>query len=250
MKFFYVFHAKRLKQLTLILVAAFFTAMFMFMETTIHLPVFSTKDAPKALYKGEKGVALTFNIGWGDEKAEPILDLLKKEKVTSATFFLSGSWAESHPDIVERIAKSGYEIGILGYNYEDYTELEEDKIRQDLARAQTAFAKLNIKDIKYVRPPTGHFDKKTLAAAKQLGYTVVHWSLDSKDWTNPGTDKIIQKVLEAENGEIVLMHASDSVKQTSKALPSIINGFKKEQLELVTISEMMANANATAEEIN
>ena len=48
----------------------------------------------------------------------------------SATFFLAGSWAERHPDLVARIVKEGYEIGILGYNYEDYTELEEQKIRQ------------------------------------------------------------------------------------------------------------------------
>ena len=37
--------------------------------------------------------------------------------------FLSGSWAERHPDFVKRIVKEGYEIGMLGYEYKDYTEL-------------------------------------------------------------------------------------------------------------------------------
>lgn len=249
LKFFYVFHAKTIKQLTLILIAAFFTAMFLFMETTIHMPVFSSKDDPKAIYKGENDIALTFNIGWGDEKAEPILDVLKKENVKAATFFLSGSWAERHPDLVSRIVKEGYEIGILGYEYKDYTELEADKIRQDIAKAQTAFAKLNIKDINYVRPPTGHFDKKTLESAKRLGYTVVHWSIDSKDWTNPGANAIIERVGKAKKGDIVLMHASDSAKQTAKALPSIIENIKENNLKLVTVSEMMANASTSTEEI-
>ncbi|MDQ0272625.1 polysaccharide deacetylase family sporulation protein PdaB [Cytobacillus purgationiresistens] len=249
MKFFYVFHAKSIKQLTLILIAAFFTALFLFMETSIHMPVFSAKDGPKAVYKGEKDIALTFNIGWGDEKTEPILDVLKKEKIKSATFFLAGSWAERHPDLVARIAKEGYEIGILGYNYEDYTELEEGKIRQDLAKAQTAFAKLNLKEIKYVRPPTGHFDKKTLTSADRLGYTVVHWSLDSKDWTNPGAKAIVERVGQAKNGDIILLHASDSAKQTAKALPEIIKNIKSKDLKLVTVSEMMANADTSTEEI-
>ena len=51
------------------------------------------------------------------------LDTLKKHEVKSATFFLSGSWAERHPDLVERMVKEGYEIGMLGYEYKDYSEI-------------------------------------------------------------------------------------------------------------------------------
>src|SRR5690606_37232620 len=120
---------------------SFFTAWFLYIGSSVYLPVFSAHEGPKAVYKGEKDVALTFNIGWGDEKAEPILNILKKENIKSATFFLSGSWAERHPELVARIVKEGYEIGILGYNYTDYTELEELEIREDIAKAQEAFKK-------------------------------------------------------------------------------------------------------------
>ena len=75
---------------------------------------------------------------------------------------------------------------MLGYEYKDYTELEEEKVKQDISKAQTAFKKLNITNIQLLRPPTGHFDQNTLKIAQQYGYTVVHWSIDSKDWTNPG----------------------------------------------------------------
>ena len=88
MKFFFVFNGKSLKNISLILIAAFFTAWFLYIENLAQIPVFSTKDGPKAVYRGEKDLALTFNIGWGDEKAEPILDTLKKENVKAATFFL------------------------------------------------------------------------------------------------------------------------------------------------------------------
>lgn len=246
---FYVLNSKLLKQISLVVIAAFFTAWLLYMENIVNLPAFSTSNGPKAVYKGEKDIALTFDIGWGDEKAGPILDELAKANVKSATFFLAGSWAERHPDLVEKIKKSGFEIGILGYNYLDYTELEDSKIRKDILNAQVAFGKLNIKDIKLLRAPTGHFDERTLKIAERYGYTVVHWSIDSQDWTNPGVEKIVQNVKGADKGDIILLHASDSAKQTVKALPQIIENLRGKGLKLVTVSEMIANGNAQSEEI-
>lgn len=249
MNFFYVLNGKTIKQLLLIVLAALFTAWFLYLENYVHIPAFSGKDGPKAVYKGEKDVALTFNIGWGDEKAEPILDVLAKEKVSTATFFLSGSWAERHPELVSRILKDGYEIGMLGYNYKNYTELEDAEIKKDLARGQEAFRKLNVKEVKLLRAPTGHFDQRTLKVAKNHGLTVVHWSVDSKDWTNPGVNVIIENISKAKKGDIILMHASDSAKQTAEALPAIIQYLNQKGLKFVTVSEMIANANAKTEEI-
>ncbi|MCM3588539.1 polysaccharide deacetylase family sporulation protein PdaB [Mesobacillus maritimus] len=249
MKFFFVLNGKSIKQALIIMIAALFTAWFFYVESIAQVPVFSTEDGPKAVYKGEKDIALTFNIGWGDEKAEPILDVLKKENIQSATFFLSGAWAERHPDTVNRIVKEGYEIGILGYDYKDYTEIEESKIRQDLSKAQEAFKKLNVKEIELVRAPTGHFDKRTLNIAEKMGYTVVHWSLDSKDWTNPGVDQIVKNISKAKKGDILLLHASDSAKQTAAALPGIIDEIENKNLKMVSVSEMIANGTAKSSEI-
>lgn len=249
MNFFFILNGKALKNIALILIAAFFTAWFMYMENIAQIPVFSAKDGPKAVYRGEKDVALTFNIGWGDEKAEPILDTLKKENVKAATFFLSGSWAERHPDLVNKIVKDGYEIGSLGYNYVDYTELDDAQIAKDISKAQEAFTKLNIKDIKLLRAPTGNFDERTLKIAKRYGYTIVHWRIDSKDWQNPGIKAIVANVHKAEKGDIVLLHASDSAKQTAKALPLILQDLQQKRLKLVTVSDMITNGEAHSKEI-
>ncbi len=249
MNFFLVLNGKTIKQVLLVVVAAFFTAWFLFLENIIHIPAFSGNGEPKAIYKGEKDIALTFNISWGDEKAEPILDVLKKENVTTATFFLSGSWAERHPDIVERIVKEGYEIGILGYDYLNYRELEEAEIRKDLSKALESFKKMNIKDIKLIRAPSGQFDQKTLRVADRLGLTVVHWSVNSHDWKNPGTEVIQKNVQKAKAGDIILLHASDRANQTAKALPGIIDNLKKKNLKFVTVSEMIANTDTATKEV-
>lgn len=249
MKFFWVLHSRGFKQAALILLAAFFSAWFLFVQNLFHAPVFSTSGGPKAVYKGEKNIALTFNIGWGDERTVPILKTLKKENVRSATFFLSGSWAERHPEIVESIIKEGYEIGMLGYAYKDYSELKDEEIQQDIGRAQEAFKKLNVKDITLLRAPTGHFDRRLLKISERYGYTVVHWSIDSQDWTNPGVEKIVQNVHRADKGDIVLLHASDSAKQTNKALPALIQDLQAKKLTLVTVSEMISNSSTKSEEI-
>jgi peptidoglycan-N-acetylglucosamine deacetylase len=243
MRFFYTLDARKVKQLSLIIVISFFTALFVYTSSISTQSVFSTSDGPKAIYKGEKGIALTFNIGWGDEKAEPILKELKRLKVESATFFLSGAWAERHPELVEQIAKQGYEIGSLGYAYEDYTDIEDSKVRQDILKAEAVFKKLNIEDIKLLRVPTGHFDKDVLKVADKLGYTVVHWSIDSKDWTNPGVEKILENVTKAKKGDIVLLHASDSAKQTKKALPAIIKQLSSKG-NFVNVTHMISNGDA------
>ncbi|KKK35257.1 polysaccharide deacetylase [Mesobacillus campisalis] len=250
MNFFVVLNGKSIKQALVIMIAAFFTAWFFYVENIVQIPAFSSDDGPKAVYKGEKDVALTFNIGWGDEKAEPILDVLKKENVSSATFFLAGSWAERHPELVSRIVKEGYEVGMLGYDYKDYTELEDAKIRQDILKAQEAFRKLNIKDIELLRAPTGHFDKRSLNIAERAGYTIVHWSLDSKDWTNPGVQLIVDNISKAKKGDIILMHASDSAKQTAASLPQVLDQLKKKNLKMVTVSEMIANGKSDSKEVN
>jgi len=237
------------KSIILIVVCSFVAALFLIVGKTTVIPAFSPGEVSKALYKGDDNVALTFNISWGDVRAEEILNTLNELEVKKATFFLAGSWAESHPHIVEKITKSGYEIGILGYNYIDYAEVETQKIRADISKAITVFEKLNVKNIKYLRAPTGNFDSRFLEVSKNYGYTVAHWSINSNDWKNPGSEKIIKDVLKAEKGDIVLLHASDAATQTAKSLPSIINGLKNKGLEFSTVSEMFSNSKQTTTEV-
>lgn len=249
---FHVIHMRKIKQLAMIMLAAFFTAGIIYVETVLNYPVFSTSSGPKAIYKGEektKEVALTFDISWGDVKAEPILDTLKKHNV-SATFFLSASWAERHPDLVSRMLKDGHQIGSMGYAYKNYTDLEASEVNKDLLMAQEVFKKLGIKSISLLRPPSGNFNREVLNIAEKHGYTVIHYSIDSNDWQNPGIENIIRNTTSSiKGGDIVLLHASDRAKQTNKALPSIINEIKNKGLKNVTVEELISNAETKTSEI-
>ncbi|MEC1732829.1 polysaccharide deacetylase family sporulation protein PdaB [Bacillus mojavensis] len=253
MNHFYVWHIKRVKQLIIILIAAFAAASFFYIQRAVPLPVFSTDSGPKAIYKGEtdsKDIALTFDISWGDKKAEPILNTLKANGIKNATFFLSASWAERHPDTVDRIVKDGHQIGSMGYAYKNYANLEDSEIKKDINRAQTAFEKLGIKDIRLLRPPTGQFNKNVLSIAKQYNYTVVHYSVNSHDWKNPGVEKIVDNVnRQVSGGDIILLHASDSAKQTEEALPEIIHYIRENGLKNVNVGDLIANTDAKSAEV-
>lgn len=251
MKFFWVWNGKKIKQLSIIVVAAFFAAGLLFIERN-ELMVLSTPEGPQAFYKAttdEKKVALTFNISWGDQRAIPILDILKERGVT-ATFFISASWAERHPDIVKRIVEDGHEIGSHGYRYENYPNKENDKITKDIRDSHNTIENLTGKKPTLLRPPNGQFDKRTLKIAEQFGYTVVHWSVSGEDYENPGVEAIVDNVVSnVSKGDIVLLHASDTVKQTHNALPIILDKLLKDGYRLETVSTLIAGTTANSEEI-
>ena len=52
---------------------------------------------------------------------------------------------------------------------------------------------------------------------------------------------------ETTNGDVLLLHASDSVKQTAAALETILPGLKNKGFTFVPISELMSQAHADIE---
>ena len=246
MQHFYVWHWKHWKRWFVVLTLALVTATTLWFQYNGTLSVFST-DKPSAFSKGNKksnNIAITFNISWGEKKIHDILKVLKKHQV-QATFFVSGEWAERHPDILEDITDDKHELGMLGYRYKSYLDQDIDAVRKDLTYAKEIFDKIGYEKMPLLRTPHGHFNKDIIKLATDMDFQVIHWSLNTHDWKNPGTDMLIDKVMsETSKGDILLFHASDAAKQTAKALETILPGLKNQQYEPVTMSEMMDQAHA------
>ncbi|WJH35220.1 polysaccharide deacetylase family protein [Paenibacillus sp. CC-CFT747] len=67
--------------------------------------------------QGGKGqIALTFDDGPDPVYTPRLLDLLK-ERGIRATFFVLGSKAEKHPDLIRRMHEEGHQIGIHNYTH-------------------------------------------------------------------------------------------------------------------------------------
>ncbi len=236
-------------------IAAFFTAGILFVESPL-LPVFSPGDGeePVAIHRVEAEhpeLALTFDISWGEQQLGPILDVLEDKNIDHATFFVSAAWAERHPDLLESIVDAGYEIGSHGYRHEHYTGWEEEDIKKDIQQAHRILSELTDEPPQLLRPPNGSFDRRVLQVAESMNYDVIHWSIHSHDWENPGVDAIVENATtNISNGDILLFHASDSAKQTPEALPIALDKLESDGYSFVSISQLMTGVEMEAEEID
>jgi polysaccharide deacetylase family sporulation protein PdaB len=201
---------------------------------------------PSAIYKvdtQQKVVALTFDISWGNKVPEPVLDILEKKKVNKATFFLSGPWTLRHQEIVKRIHKMGFEIGSHGHLHKDFSNYSNAWIIEQVRLSEKAIHQVAGVRTKLIRTPNGDFDTRVVKCLNDMGYTVIQWNTDSLDWKNPGVAAITNRVLNRTvPGDIILMHASDSSKQITQALPQIIDGLRAKGYRFATVSELLAQA--------
>ncbi|NMM55419.1 polysaccharide deacetylase family sporulation protein PdaB [Paenibacillus aquistagni] len=241
MNSFYVFSGKKIKRVFFLVVAAIFAAGVVYVESD-NITVFS-EGSPSAIYSvptEKKLIALTFDISWGETRTQPILDILEQKGVKKSTFFLSSPWSKTHPDLVKKIVDAGYEIGSHGHKHVNYSSLSDDEIRKQISTAHQILTDMTGKEPNLIRMPNGDFDKRVLTIAEQLNYKVIQWDTDSLDWKNPGVDTIVNRVMKkAHPGDIVLLHASDSCKQTHLALPIIIDQLRAQGYEFVTVSELL-----------
>ena len=95
---------------------------------------------------------------------------------------------------------------------------------------------------KLFRPPEGYVDEKVKKISKELGYSIIIWSIDTKDWEHAGVDLIVGNVeRNAGDGDIILMHDYVSKPNTTiGALERVIKNLKNEGYTFVTVSELIA----------
>lgn len=233
-----------MKNVLFICIAAFFAALILFVQKQ-EMSVFTSLKEPVALSKvntDKKQLALTFDSNWGDEQIQLILEALKDENV-KATFFLSGEWAERHQEIVGEAREDGHDIQSHGMRHEDYTQLESSEIRRDILYANEAIYKASGERPVMMRPPYGKTNKEVLQTISRLNQQPVLWDVNPQDETNPGYKEIVRRVLEkAGKGSIIRLHASDSAKETYKALPLIIRELENKGYKFVTVKTLISDA--------
>ena len=188
----------------------------------------------------KKIVALTFDIGNGNQTAKKVLDILLDKRVDKSTFFLSSPMLESFPEVGIRVKQMGYEIGSHGYNHYNYSEYDNQWIEEQVTKAEEIIFKVTGVRPDLIRTPNGDFNQRVLDKLSEMGYTTIHWSADSLDWMNPGVEEITNRVLSRlRPGVIILMHASDTAQQTHEALPFIIDKLREKGFEFATVSELI-----------
>jgi peptidoglycan-N-acetylglucosamine deacetylase len=205
----------------------------------------SAESEPLIIFKGsgeKKAVALTFDDGPDTYYTKRVLDILKKEGV-HATFFVTGKNAQAHPEMIRRILQEGHVLGNHSWNHPDLTRLTPSQAVAQIERTNTVIFNLTGMRMLLVRPPYGKLNDQLEQRFHQLGYTIVNWSVDTRDWAGTPTAKIMRYVRNQTGpGGIILQHSAGApghLDNTIKALPHIIHYLKSHGYEIVTIPELL-----------
>ena len=193
-----------------------------------------TKLVAAAVEVSEKPkIAITFDDG-PSVYTEELLDGLKDRGV-KATFFVIGKSAVSYPDIVKRESNEGHLVGNHTYNHVEITKIGDEKAREEIEKTNTVLKEMLGKEIEYVRPPFGAWQKKL---EQEMNVLPVMWSIDPLDWTTENVDEIVNKVVtEAKENDIILLH--DCYQSSVQAALRIIDILQKEGFEFVTADELL-----------
>jgi peptidoglycan/xylan/chitin deacetylase (PgdA/CDA1 family) len=184
-------------------------------------------------------VALTFDAGGVDGPASTILDILRANQL-QVTFFLTGQWVQSYPDLARRVAADGHELANHTYYHPDLTLLSREQITWEFEYTNALIeADLGRTSKPWFRPPFGARDMRVLDIARDLGYRSIYWTLDSGDWRNNATAAgVLTRVLKSvAPGDIVVHHVAADA--TAEALPDIIAGINANGWRIVTVSELL-----------
>jgi len=214
-------------------------AIILLASSVVYVQAYHKLKPVYEVKTNQKVVALTFDISWGNNTPIPVIDILKSHNVKS-TFFLSGPWVKQYPDVPQRIKQDGHEIASHGFRHINLSNLSKAEIKDEIMKAHNNIKEITEVDAKLIRTPNGDYNDQVIEVAHESNYEVIQWSVDSLDWMNPGVNTIIERVSKKVHpGAIILMHASDTCKQTTEALPTVISNLKSQGYEFVTVSELL-----------
>ncbi|NTW20216.1 MAG: polysaccharide deacetylase family protein [Nostocales cyanobacterium W4_Combined_metabat2_030] len=187
----------------------------------------------------KKVIALTFDDGPWPNSTAKVLDILKKNRIKS-TFFVVGQNVKNYPDLTKQIVADGHIIANHTWHHW-YHQMNAQAAAYEVANTGDIIYQTTGVRTSLFRPPGGIMNNGVAAYAKNNKYAVIMWSADSMDYSRPAVPRLMNNIFrEAKPGGIVLMHDGGGDRSnTVKALPEIINRFRKQGYEFVTVPELL-----------
>lgn len=154
---------------------------------------------------GDQVVYLTFDDGPHGTWTPQVLDLLE-EYDAAATFFVLGELAPYYPELIDRIVAEGHTAANHTYNHESMEGMPWSEFEWQIRQTEQALADAG-SGSGCMRPPYGAMDSNTIPWAASLGYDVILWDIDTRDWELPGAQVIADRIISGvDPGDVVLLH--------------------------------------------
>jgi cellulose synthase/poly-beta-1,6-N-acetylglucosamine synthase-like glycosyltransferase/peptidoglycan/xylan/chitin deacetylase (PgdA/CDA1 family) len=200
-------------------------------------------------------IALTFDDGPDPRWTPQVVSVLRQFRVPG-TFFMIGSQAAHHPDLVRLVEASGGEIGDHTFTH---TALSNGPVWE--RRAQIEFTEAVLLGItghysRFIRPPYSATpdavtptDEHDLAQLAGRRYLIALADYDSEDWTRPGVSKIVANATpRAGRGGIIMFHdGGGNRSETVAALRILIPRLRSAGYRFVAVRSLLGMSAAEAE---
>jgi peptidoglycan/xylan/chitin deacetylase (PgdA/CDA1 family) len=189
----------------------------------------------------EPYIALTFDDGPHATLTPKLLDLLASRHI-KATFFVLGECVEQNPQILQRAAREGHEIGNHSWSHPQLNRLSDEGVRSQLKRTDDLIKSLIGIRPTLFRPPYGALTSRQKKwIPEEFGYKIILWDVDPLDWKEPGPATVTNRILKnSRPGSIVLSH--DIHRGTIESVPATIDQLLAKHFKFVTVSELISLA--------
>ena len=187
----------------------------------------------------EKVYALTFDAGADRGYTTQILDTLAANGIRSS-FGMTGVWAESNPDLLQRIVNEGHHLINHSWNHPSFNALSSAQRADQLKRTEDSVREITGVDMRpWFRPPYGEYNDGVLNDLAANGYTInVMWSTDSLGWNGLSAAQVTQRVVDqAVPGGIGLFHVG-AASSDAAALQGIIDRLRERGYRFDTVEAM------------
>jgi peptidoglycan/xylan/chitin deacetylase (PgdA/CDA1 family) len=190
-------------------------------------------------------IAMTFDDGPSAKLTPKLLDLLATHHI-KATFFVIGENVVQHPELVQRAAREGHEIGNHSWSHPYLAKMSDEGVRQQLRKTDDAIKSATGTRPTLMRPPYGSLtahQRKWIH--DEFGYQIILWDVDPLDWKRPGPTVVCSRIVkETRPGSIVLSH--DIHPGTIEAMPATLAQLEAKGFKFVTVSELIRMARPEA----
>lgn len=205
------------------------------------------------VYRGStlgNAVALTFDDGPSPRWTPKILDELKTLNV-KATFFVLGKHVEQYPELAKRLASEGHEIENHTYDHHVLIYYKTYELEREIKQTESIVKAATGRTTRYFRPPKAWLLSGEKTKVKEMGYKVVLWSLNSKDWVTFDDKYMLKHILSnVQPGDVILFHDSGGVfgteggnrEETVKTIRQLVPKLRERGYRFVTVAELLGDA--------
>jgi peptidoglycan-N-acetylglucosamine deacetylase len=229
----------RNKTLNIVLTIIAFLLSIYFVKNKTIVEVFGVKRILPIYYvdTSDKRIALTFDVSWGKDNTDKILNILDKYNV-KASFFVIGGWADENPDKVKEIYKRGHEIGNHSNKHPDMTRISKSRMIEEIDITDAKIRSITGQGTVLFRCPEGMYNDSVVETVLSTGHYCIQWDVDSIDWMEQGADTEYKRVIsKVKPGSILLFH--NNAAYTPQNLPRIIEKLKSEGYEFVKAGDLI-----------